>query len=121
VRASLGEHPRVAPPGQLCDRGLQVDVLAAGHDHVRVLGELGAAVRRRRVAGDDDRARVRRGTGEQTASRVEVEARAEHRDRRCRRPAVPQVAPQLARADRRVALGPRGRRADQDDVGERAE
>jgi hypothetical protein len=121
VRASLGEHPRVAAPGQLCDRGLQVDVLVAGHDDVRVLGQLGAAVRRRRVGGDDDRARVRRGTGEQAAGRVEVEARADNRDRRCRRPAVPQVAPQLARSDRRVAFGPRGRPADEDDVGERAE
>ena len=121
MRASLGEDPLVAALGKGLDGGPQVDVLVAGHDDVRAGGQLGAAVWRRRAAGDDDRARVRRGIGEQAAGRVEIKARADDRDRRRRRPAFAQVAPQLAGADRRVALGAHGRRADQDDVGERAE
>jgi hypothetical protein len=108
VWASLGEDPLVAALGKGAGSGLHVDVVLARHDDVRAGGQLGAAVRRRRAAGDDDRARVRRGIGEQAAVRVEIEAHADHRDRRCRRPPFAQVTPQLAGANRGITLGAHG-------------
>ena len=73
VRAALGEHAAVAAFGQRTDGGLKVDGLLAGHDDVRVCGQLGAAIGGRLGGGDDDRAGVRRGRGDQRAVRVEVE------------------------------------------------
>ena len=107
--------------GQLTDRGLQVNGLVAGHDDVRVPGQFGAPVRRRLGHSDHDRAGVRRGRGDQRAVRVEVEPPGDHGYRRCRRPAVPQVTPQLPGPGRLVLLLADRGRADQDDVRQRAQ
>jgi hypothetical protein len=107
--------------GQRVDGRLQVHGLLARHDDIGPFGQLGAAPGRRLGGGDDDRAGVRRGRGDQAAGRVEVESGGDHRDGRSRRPAFPQVAPEFARAHRRVALGPDGRGAHHDDVSQRAQ
>jgi hypothetical protein len=121
VRSALGEHPLVAAIGQRADRGVQVDGGLAGRDDVRAPRQLGPQVLRRRGGGDDDGAGVRRGLGEQRALGVEVQPRADHRDRGSRGPAVAQVRPAPAPPRGPVALGPGRARADHDDVGERAE
>ena len=76
---------------------------------------------RRAGGGDDDRAGVRRGSGDERAVRVEIEPPADHRDRRRRRSALPEVTPQLLRPGRLVLLLADRGRADQDDVAQRAE
>ena len=121
LRAAFGEQPPVTAIGERVHRCVQVHGLPAGHDDIGALGQLGAALGRRCGGGDDDRAGVRRGRRDEPARRIEVEPGADHRDRRCRRPAFPQVVPELAAADRGVALGPHRRGAGHDDVGQRAE
>jgi hypothetical protein len=121
ARAALGEHPPVAPLGQRGDGRLQVHGLLASHDDLGRPAQGGPAVGRGLRGGDDDRAGRRRGRRDQAAGRVEVEPRADHRDRRGGGPARPQVRPELVPAHRGVAFGPDRRRADHDDVGERAE
>jgi hypothetical protein len=121
ARPAFGEHPLVTTLGQRVHGRFQVHGIRARHDDIGPFGELGAAPGRRLGGGDDDRAGVRRGRGDQAAARVEVEPGGDHRDRRRRRPAFPQVAPELARAHRRVPLGPYGRGAHHDDVSQRAQ
>src|SRR6476469_8023017 len=55
------------------------------------------------------------------AGRGEIESPADHRDRRRRRPALPEVTPQLLRPGGLVLLLADRGRADQDDVAQRAE
>jgi hypothetical protein len=121
VRPAFGEHPLVTAVGQRVDGRVQVHLFLAGHDDIGPLGQLGAALGRGQGGGDDDRAGVRRGRCDQAAVRVQVETGGDHRDRRRRRAALPQVAPELVGAYRRVALGSRRRRADHDDVGQRTQ
>ena len=121
VRAALGEHPAVAAFGQRVHRGREIDGVLARDDDLRVPGQLVPPGGRGAGRGDDDRAGVRRGRGDQRAVRVEIEPPGDHRDRRRRRPPVPQVTPQLLWPGRLVLLLADRGRADQDDVAQRAE
>ena len=121
VRAPFRQQAPVAASGEGAHGGLQVHGLVAGHEDVRVRFQPGTDVLRGLSGGDDDRAGVRGSGGDQGAVGVEVQPRADHRDRRGRRPAGPQGAPGLLYPGRLVALGPHSGRADHDDVSERAE
>ena len=121
VRAALGEHPAVAAFGQRVNRRPEVDGVLARDDDLRVPAQLVPPGGRGAGRGDDDRACVRRGRGDERAVRVEIEPPGDHRDRRRRRPALPQVTPQLLWPGRLVLLLADRGRPDQDDVAQRAE